>query len=159
MRKALLFAAVVLLAGCMSPEERKIADYINGRVKDRGEHVSSVEIIRTDSLLSFTPLQIMYNECLRKMSTGEDCSETAAKMGVYYYHMMVARSSVLDGKWQKIEGHDGEWRRVDKVKIKYDGIERDDYEVVYDVDGTIMMMGREYDDKLNEWQYKVQSIQ
>ena len=159
MKKLSLLLLSILLIGCMSPEERRIKDYLNGKLTSEAQEASDVEIISVDSVLSLSPIQWMYNDCLRDASD----HDVYAKLGQYYYEALYVRSLMTTGQKKTkelISKHADEWRRIVKVKVKAkDGHISDNIEVIFDKDNiTPMMVGREYDVDLNLWEVKINTL-
>lgn len=159
MKKLSLLFLSILLIGCMSPEERRIKDYLNNKLKSEAQKASDVEIISEDSVLSLIPIQWMYNECLKDASN----SDVFFKLCQYFYEVSYVRSLMTTGEKKTkelISKHSDDWRRIVNVKVKaQDGHISDNIEVIFDIDNTTpMMVGHEYDTDLNLWRYKIESL-
>lgn len=159
MKELSLLLFSVLLIGCMSPEERRIKDYLNSKLTSEAQKASDVEIISEDSVLSLIPIQWMYNDCLKDASN----SDVFFKLSQYYYETLYVRSLMTTGQKKTkelIAKHANYWRRIVKVKVKaQDGHLSDNIEVIFDKDNTTpMMVGREYDTDLHLWEVKIHSL-
>ena len=166
---ALLSLALLILSACSNSsnsgtqifgpsEEDIIRDYINSKLTATAQKASDVEILSEDSVLSFTPLQIMQAEYLR---TRQD--SVLFKLAEYRYHATLARQSSLFGQKKTkelVDQHKGHWRRIVRVKVTAeDGHVSDNIEVIFDTDNiTPFMTGNEYDMDLQMWQYKIDSL-
>lgn len=151
MKKVLiLISSVILLASCdiMSQEERAIRDWLNGKLTDMAEHISKVEIVSTDSVLSLAPMDVMYNDCILRQPLQYGDS-VYAQFGAYLYHVRLARAQVMEGKKKDkkfIEEHRLDWRKIHKLNVTGEkGKVLDNVEVIIDTDGSPYLTGREYD--------------
>ena len=148
--------ATIILASCMSQEERTIRDYLNSKLTAAGK-VTDVEVISEDSVLSFSPLYIMQTEYLRTLQ-----DSVLRNMDAYILEAQAARNNAMAGAiidTTTITHGQYNWRRIVKVKAKGDdGRTRDNIEVIFDVDGTPMSLGREYDEDLMTWYTKVEEL-
>lgn len=155
----LLLAAIMVC--CASPEKRKIKDWLNGKLTTSAEKIKSLEIVGEDSVLSLSPLDFYYRDCLRRQPILYGDS-AYFEYGQYLYHAKLARSQVLDGiKKDKslISAHPDEWRKLYRLKVTgEDGTISDNVEVILDVDGSPMLTGREYDTDLSLYDIKSNSI-
>lgn len=155
----LLLAAIMV--GCASPEERKIKDWLNGKLTTSAEKIKSLEIVGEDSVLSLSPLDFYYRDCLRRQPILYGDS-AYFEYGQYLYHAKLARSQVLDGiKKDKslISAHPDEWRKLYRIEAKSEnGTIMDNIEVVLDIDGSPMLTGREYDTDISIHSTKFYSI-
>ena len=84
----------IVMVGCMSPEERKIKNWLNSKLTSAAEKVKSIEIASEDSVLSLVPLDWMYNDCVRRQPLLYGDSAYFV-YGQYLYHAKLARSQVL----------------------------------------------------------------
>ena len=131
-----------------TPQDNKIKDYLVSRVD---EEITSLEVTGTDSVLSLAPLSFMYNDCLRAMSDDNKLKDACNTMDKYLQEVSECWDKVRIGTpWLK-EGHEYDWRKIDKVRVN--GMV--DIEVIYDVDGSIMMTGREYNEEMMDWLHKL----
>lgn len=151
----------IILTSCSSPEERKVREWLNGKLTTSAEKIKSLEIVDEDSVLSLTPLEMMYNYCLSHQPI-QASDTTYFEYGHYLYHAKLARSFTLDGKEKPIEllnAHEFEWRKLYLIKAKGEsGTLSTNIEVILDVDGTPMLTGREYDIDLSLHSSKFYSI-
>ena len=151
---AIAAIATIILASCMNQEERTIRDYINSKLTATADKAADVEILSVDSVLSFIPLIMDYNYSLR---TRNDSVINA--MQDYFLEALQVREDLQLGKSPEKSKHQGEWRRCAKVKVTSDnGSVHDRIEVIFDVDGTPMMTGNEYDLDLSMWEYKINAL-
>lgn len=152
----------VLVVGCASPEERKIKDWLNGKLTSSAEKIKSVEIVGEDSVLSLIPFGFYYRDCLNAQPIPATDS-LYFKYGEYLYHAKLARSQVLDGVKKDpslITAHPYEWRKLYRLNVTGEnGTISNDIEVILDVDGSPMLTGREYDTDLSLRAAEFHSIQ
>ena len=147
--------ATLALMGCMNKEERTICDYLNSKLSSSATKAKKVEILSVDSVLSFAPLTIMYNEYLRDPADGD----VAYKAAVYLYHAQLVRTINLTKQSKTkelIQEHEFDWRKLVKTKVTAeDGHVIDNVEIIYDNDGiTPIKTGTEYDQDLEMWKIK-----
>lgn len=151
----------IIMVSCVSPEERKIKNWLNSKLTSAAEKVKSVEIASEDSVLSLVPLDWMYNDCVRRQPLLYGDSAYFV-YGQYLYHTKLARSQVLDGVKKDvslISAHPTDWRKLYRLKVTgEDGTISDNVEVILDVDGSPMLTGREYDTDLSLHDIKSNSI-
>ena len=154
MRKVLLFILTAILTGCMSSEERAIKNFINSKLSGNADKVTDVEILGTDSVLSLMPLGLMYNGCLAGNSNSR------VEIAEYFADVVNIRTNMRLGKEPEKDSISfPEWRRIVKVKATAGGKTNSDIEVIFDNDGiTPYMLGRDYDEDLNMWDLKIQSL-
>lgn len=151
----------ILMIGCASPEERKIKEWLNGKLSSSAEKIKTLEIVGEDSVLSLVPLGFYYNDCLRRQPILYGDS-TYFEYGQYLYHAKLARSQVLDGVKKDaslISAHPHDWRKIYRLNVTgEDGNLMDNIEVILDVDESPMLTGREYDTDLSLHSTKFNSI-
>ena len=151
-----------LMASCASPEERKVQDWLNGKMTASAEKIKSVKIVSEDSVLSLVPMDMMYNDCLRQQPILNTDSSYFV-YGQYLYHAQYARSLVIEGKKKNadfIKAYELEWRKLYRLEVEGEnGTNINDIEVILDVDGSPMLTGREYDTDLALHKSKFYSIQ
>lgn len=159
--KIITLMLAIIMVSCMSPEERKIKNWLNSKLTSVAEKVKSLEIVSEDSVLSIVPLDWMYNECLRHQPLLYGDS-TYFEYGQYLYHAKLARSQVLDGVKKDaslISSHPTDWRKLYRLKVTgEDGTISNNVEVILDVDGSPILTGREYDTDLSLHSTKFNSI-
>lgn len=152
-------AAALILISCsgMSQEERTICDYLNSKLKPATEKITDVEIISQDSVLSIIPIQWMYKD----VTQGRGSEEKIKKLEDYFDEASDIRVYIRLGvkpDEDLIRKHEGNWRRIVRVKAKAGESTAENIEVIFNDDGTPMMLGREYDEKLQEWLPKIVGI-
>lgn len=159
--KIITLLLAIIMIGCASPEERKIKDWLNGKLITSAEKIKSLEIVGEDSVLSLVPLGFYYNDCLRRQPILYGDS-AYFEYGHYLYHVKLARSQVIDGikkDTSLISAHQDEWRKLYRIEAKGEnGTIMDNIEVVLDVDGSPMLTGREYDTDISLHSTKFYSI-
>jgi hypothetical protein len=161
MKKILTIIIALALFGCtkMSKEEKRIADFLNSKLKDIPAEVSKVEIIGEDSVLSLTPMKDMHFEC----ELHPDVDSVFLKLNEYFYKTTTAREYVQMGqpKDQDLSSkYPYYWRRILKVKTTGDDIvNNNDMEVIFDnYNSDQMMTGAEYDTELSLWETKIKTL-
>lgn len=138
-----------------------VKDFLNAKFP--GKNITDVEVIRRDSVLSFSPMTIMYPECMKNKADGTFPGKAFDKLSDYFYHLVVVRTAMRTEtpRQEDLTGqHQGDWRRLLNVKAKHeDGSVTDGVEVILDSDGkTPYMTGQDYDLKVSEWDSKIQTL-
>lgn len=142
----------------MNSEERKIAEFLNSKLTDRTEHVLKVRIVATDSVLSKTPMDIMYNDCTLHGPREKVLNDLLQ----YHCDATIIRSLIKQRKPLPDSLHTrycGDFRAIQRLEVTGgSGTALDNVEVIIDTDGTPFLTGREYDNDLSLMQLKIQSF-
>ena len=160
--KIIILMLTVMMVSCMSSEERKVKNWLNGKLSSSAEKIKSLKIVSEDSVLSLVPLEWMYNDCLRHQPMMATDS-SLIKYAEYFNDAASARNHViykLNKPADLIKKHHTEWRKIYRTEVEGErGTIRDNVEVVLDVDGSPMLTGNEYDYDLSLHSTKLESIQ
>ncbi len=145
-----------------SPAEdiNTVKDFLNAKFP--GKNITEVEVIRRDSVLSFSPMTIMYPECLKNQAEGTFPGKAFDKLTDYFYHLVVVRTAMRTETPRQediTDQHQGDWRRIIAVKATRADGTIDNIEVVYDSDNiTPYLTGQDYDRQVSEWDLKINSL-
>jgi hypothetical protein len=127
-----------------------------------GKNITDVEVIRRDSVLSFSPMTIMYPECMKNKAEGTFPGKAFDKLSDYFYHLVAVRTSMRTEtpRQEDLTGqHQGDWRRIITVKATHADGTVDNIEVVFDSDNaTPYLTGQDYDREVSSWDLKINSL-
>ena len=143
-----------MFCSCESKEERFIKTYLEDKL---GQKIDKLEIINEDSVLSFVPLGFYEIECTKKLSAGESIDSIYNVMSDYISEASRSHDHAKLGD-HIAKDPNKEWRKIVRLHVEFGGEISDDVEVIYDVDGSIMKTGKEYDNELMDWLNKSEEL-